>query len=98
MRLCFDLNGALPACTAGMFSSNFTLCLIAVLAFVLKTFAAMPKYHIHQKTQVMCAFERRLSFVHFSPDSVCLLMPFRMQQENVEYSTLRHVRDWFCCT
>ena len=39
VRLCFDLNGALPACTAGMFSSNFTLSLIAVLAFVLKTFA-----------------------------------------------------------
>ena len=39
VRLCFDLNGALPACTAGMFSSNFTLSLIAFLAFVLKTFA-----------------------------------------------------------
>ena len=39
VRLCFDLNSALPACTAGMFSSNFTLSLIAVLGFVLKTFA-----------------------------------------------------------
>jgi len=39
VRLCFDLNSALPACTAGMFSSNVTLSLISVLGFVLKTFA-----------------------------------------------------------
>ena len=39
VRLCFDFNSALPACTAGMFSSNFTLSLISVLGFVLKTFA-----------------------------------------------------------
>ena len=101
VRLCFDLNGALPACTAGMFSSNFTLSLIAFLAFVLKTFACDAQVPHPPEDTSSVRFREKTVFRTLpgtARDSVCLLTPSRTQQENVEYSTLRHVRDWFCCT
>ena len=90
-----DLNGALPALStaAGMFSSNFTLSLIAVrrLAFVLETFACdaqVPHRHWEMRHKfTLCAFERRLSFVHYRAPPGILCVYWRPLARNKKTSS-----------